>query len=452
MEQFSGFPYIRVQFTKTGRVSAPREVAALEALLAGGQVTDLLVLSHGWNNDMAEAKALYRNLMAQFAQVLRATAPVPRRFAVLGVMWPSKRFAEDELIAGRGAAAGVGTAGQAGELQAQLDQLKGFFDGRKANRLLEKARQAAGDLGSPLHPHAQEDFVRYMTELLASGIVPQADGQAPEEGRAELQSVPARELLASLEEVRRLPGQGPAGLGGAVAIRPAGPGLADGAAAGMGDFFSNTLLGARNLLNYVTYYQMKERAGKVGSQGLHPLLVQLRNKFPQVRLHLIGHSFGARLVTAAVAGPGGPDHLQVASLTLLQAAFSHYSLAEKYDGKHNGFFRRVVADKKVTGPILISFTQHDKAVGMAYAIASRIANQVAAAIGGPQDIYGGMGRNGALKTPEAVNGQKLDKNNRYAFQKGKVYNLDGNNCITHHSDICQQEVARALLAAIDNKQ
>lgn len=452
MEQFSGFPYVRVQFTKTGRVHAAREVEALEALLAGGQVTDLLVLAHGWNNDMAEAKALYRNFMARFAQAVRAADPEQRRFGVLGVMWPSKKFADEELIAGNGAAAGLGAAGQAGELQAQLRRLKGFFDGRKANGLLEKARLAAGELSSPLHPHAPEDFVRYMTELLASGIEPQAPGQAPEEGRAELQALPPRELLASLEQVTDAPGPIPAGQGGAVAVQPAGVVLAAGGAAGLGDFFNNTLLGARNLLNFVTYYQMKERAGKVGSQGLHPLLLQLRSKFPQVQLHLIGHSFGARLVTAAVAGPGGQDHLQVASLTLLQAAFSHYGLAEKYDGKNNGFFRRVLADRKVAGPVLVSFSQHDKAVGLAYAIASRIAKQVAAAIGGPQDIYGGMGRNGALKTPESINGQKLDKNNRYEFIKGKVYNLDGNACITHHSDICQQEVARALLAAIHSKQ
>ncbi|MGV3503924.1 MAG: hypothetical protein ACO1O1_09450 [Adhaeribacter sp.] len=449
MEKFSGFPYVKVQFTKTGRLFAAREVAALETMLAAEQVTDLLVMAHGWNNDMAEAKALYRSFLARFSQALQALGSVNQRFAVLGVMWPSKKFAEDELIAGAGAAAGLAGAGQNGELEARLDKLKGFFDGRKANSLLEQAKQAARNLDSPMHPQAQENFVRAMTELLASGIVPQADGQAPEEGRAELKALPARELLASLEQVTAPALPGTAGQGGAVAINPAAAALSGGAA-GLGDFFSHTLAGARNLLNFVTYYQMKERAGKVGSLGLHPLLLQLRSKFPGLRLHLIGHSFGARLVTAAVAGPGGQDHLQVQTLTLLQAAFSHYGLAEKYDGQHNGFFRRVVAHKKVTGPILISFSQQDKAVGLAYAIASRIANQVAAAIGGPQDIYGGMGRNGALKTPEAVNGQKLESQNRYLFEKGKIYNLDGNTCITNHSDICRQEVARALLSAINS--
>ena len=60
-----------------------------------------------------------------------------------------------------------------------------------------------------------------------------------------------------------------------------------------------------------------------------------------------------------------------------------------------------------------------------------------------------MGCNGALKTPEAVNGQKLESQNRYLFEKGKIYNLDGNTSITNHSDICRPEVARALLSAIN---
>jgi pimeloyl-ACP methyl ester carboxylesterase len=186
----------------------------------------------------------------------------------------------------------------------------------------------------------------------------------------------------------------------------------------------------------------------VGSYGLHPLLLQIRNTFPHIKLHLIGHSFGARLVTAAVAGPNGPNHLKVNTLVLLQAAFSHYGLARRYDGRNDGFFRRVITEKKVTGPFLITFTQNDRAVGLAYAIASRIANQMAAAIGGATDIYGGMGGNGALKTPEAINGNNLERGNSYDFLPGKVYNLNGDRCITGHSDICQQEVMRALVAAI----
>ena len=47
----------------------------------------------------------------------------------------------------------------------------------------------------------------------------------------------------------------------------AGMGGASGGAAGLGSFFSGVVSAARNLLNFTTYYQMKERAGIVGRDG-----------------------------------------------------------------------------------------------------------------------------------------------------------------------------------------
>ena len=54
-----------------------------------------------------------------------------------------------------------------------------------------------------------------------------------------------------------------------------------------------------NVLNFTTYFEMKARAGTVGKNGVAPLIDRLA---PQVqRIHLIGHSFGGRVVTAAAA-------------------------------------------------------------------------------------------------------------------------------------------------------
>ena len=56
METLAGFPFFAVEFTKEGKASPDRHRAD-----AGGggctAATDLLVLVHGWNNDMAEARA-----------------------------------------------------------------------------------------------------------------------------------------------------------------------------------------------------------------------------------------------------------------------------------------------------------------------------------------------------------------------------------------------------------
>ena len=60
-------------------------------------------------------------------------------------------------------------------------------------------------------------------------------------------------------------------------------------------------------------------------------------------------------------------------MTLLQAAFSHNGFAVKFDHKHDGAFRTVLGEKRVAGPVLITHTKNDKAVGIAYPLASRIA-------------------------------------------------------------------------------
>ena len=55
------FPYFPLEFTKDGAINKADQLAALVDALTkptGNQVvTDLLVISHGWNDDMPEAEA-----------------------------------------------------------------------------------------------------------------------------------------------------------------------------------------------------------------------------------------------------------------------------------------------------------------------------------------------------------------------------------------------------------
>ncbi len=85
------------------------------------------------------------------------------------------------------------------------------------------------------------------------------------------------------------------------------------------------------------------------------------------------------------------------SLLLLHGAFSHHGFAQKIRGNENGFFRRVVANRMVSGPILIRFTQSGAAVGRAYPLASLIAGQIAAELSDKNDLYRAIGRNSAQK-------------------------------------------------------
>ena len=236
--------------------------------------------------------------------------------------------------------------------------------------------------------------------------------------------------------------------GGAASISMAGPGAATAAAAGLGETFSGILSAARNLLNYSTYYLMKERAGTVGRRGVNGVLRQLKAARPDLRIHLIGHSFGGRLVTATADGPAGQSTVGFDTLTLLQAAFSHNGFGAKFDGTRDGGFRAVITDRKIRGPILVTHSNRDRAVGIAYPLASRVSGQDAAALGDENDRFGGIGRNGAQHTPERVVGTLQPVTTPYTFAPGKVFNLNADSLIAEHSDICHDEVAFALLTAI----
>ena len=65
------------------------------------------------------------------------------------------------------------------------------------------------------------------------------------------------------------------------------------------------------------------------------------------RVHLIGHSFGARLVSFALAGIDSPQRSPVASLLLVQGAFSHWSFAHAQD---NPFGRPGALNAVRSGP------------------------------------------------------------------------------------------------------
>ena len=96
----------------------------------------------------------------------------------------------------------------------------------------------------------------------------------------------------------------------------------------MGDLAAKVWHGAKEALRQLTYWQMKNRAGVVGSRGLGPAIARLADAFPDLRFHLIGHSFGARLVSFALAGLPDAGPSPVKSVTLLQGAYSRFAFTD----------------------------------------------------------------------------------------------------------------------------
>src|SRR5215469_8798905 len=99
----------------------------------------------------------------------------------------------------------------------------------------------------------------------------------------------------------------------------------------------------------------------------------------------------------------------------------------------NGLFRSVVDNHRVKGPIVITYTPNDRAVGIAYPVASRLAGTVASAFGDANAKFGGLDRNGAQKMElgEVVEGvdQRLAGGGSYSWQSGRFHNLESSKYI-----------------------
>jgi len=113
----------------------------------------------------------------------------------------------------------------------------------------------------------------------------------------------------------------------------------------------------------LSFWVMKRRAGEVGERLGREYLAPLWRSLPTTpRLHLVGHSFGAKLVTSAVLGGARP-----ASLTLLLGAFSAFAFAREIPrSDRSGFYHHVLAEGLVQGPIAVLRSDHDTALGTFY--------------------------------------------------------------------------------------
>jgi hypothetical protein len=198
---------------------------------------------------------------------------------------------------------------------------------------------------------------------------------------------------------------------------------------------------------------MKRRAGMVGQAGVAHSLTGLRTVKPDLRIHFVGHSFGARLVTMAAMSLNGQSSAAPDSMSLLQAAFSHNAFSANFPPPDKpGFFRNVMDEDCVKGPILVSHTFNDIPVRVAYSIASALSGDNASFARSAPSQYGGLGANGAQHMgDECKQGKLLPKGaSGYAFSRDMVFNLKSDEFIKGHSDVRGPEVGYALVKAMAN--
>jgi hypothetical protein len=438
MDTIASIPYLLAHFDKSGALQTP--------LVLPEGTKELFVASHGWNNSQEAAEKLYRELFTHFAEVAPDSVR-NRKLAILGIIWPSKQFTDlVEATAKSGGAASFGGGKQADEtLKVKLDLLQDLF-GPDSAATIQQAKDQIGALDED--PAARDEFVSLLLGLVDRSAADKDDATD------KLFKLTGSQILEKLKVDTPRTAVAPSG-GGAAALHNDATAPLAGGAAGLGDSFKGIKAGAIRLLNFLTYYEMKARAGTVG-KGVGALLDTLPASIE--RIHLVGHSFGGRLVSAA-AMASTTDRIR--SMTLLQAAFSHNGFSANFDNSptpNPGFFRSVIDEGRVRGPILITHTQNDIAVGILYPAASRLSGTVASAFGDQNDKFGGIGRNGAQKMKPGevnVNASKLlSVNGTYDLQAGKIHNLEGSDFIRDpkggdaHGFVTGKEIGWAISSAV----
>ncbi|MFG3518036.1 serine-threonine protein kinase [Streptomyces bobili] len=426
-------PYWEVTFDADGDVDG-RQRNRLLAGVAERGVRDLIVFAHGWNSDRSGATSLYSRFFAPFPRLAPAA-----RIGYVGVVWPSMRFS-DEPVPDLPRSVVDGSARRPALDKDTRTALLETFPGRvtvveQLARLLEER---------PAEESALEEFGR-LARLLVEAVPPEPQA-----------------LFAADTLVEGVPQDGPAMFAGPAAAVceefaralaglevPSGP---------AGFTVPNPWDGAHELLRQATYYAMKRRAGTVGERGLGPLVGRLARAAPAVRVHLVGHSFGGRLVSFALRGL--PEGVRaVKSVTLLQGAFSHYAFAARlpHDPRAGGALQG--QQHRIDGPLVCCHSRHDTALGTVYPLASRMAGDARGAVGEPLvgkllgAKWGAMGFGGVRAVP-GTRACTLAEALAAPLPVSGCVNVDAAAVVRRggppsgaHSDIVHPELARVVLAA-----
>ncbi|MGP4045650.1 serine-threonine protein kinase [Streptomyces sp. 2A115] len=438
-------PYWELTFDADGDVNGKQRDRLLQQVAERG-VKDLIVFAHGWNN----TRSLATRLNDRFFEPIPGLVP-KARIGYVGVVWPSMRFTDEPIPDfARSATANA----EPGLAKDTLNALLRVFPGRatlidQIARMLDQqpdgnvALEEYGRLVRllvELRPEAPQ--AAFAADTLADGGGPQHEPGMLLGGTADV----CREFARALTEVE-------AGTGAGAGAGAGADGEGVQAAFGLPPVWD----GAHELLRQATYFAMKRRAGTVGERGLGRVIGRLAQAAPGLRVHLVGHSFGGRLVSFALRGlPKGVR--TVKSVTLLQAAFSHYAFAPRlpHDTRSGGVLRG--QQDRVDGPLVCCFSRFDSALGTIYPLASRMAgdDRSAAGLALPRLLgakWGALGHDGV----QAVTGTRtftLADVLRTKLPVSGCVNVDTSAVVKRggppsgaHSDICHRQLAQVVLAA-----
>ena len=418
-----------VRFDKNGVCSSPKTRDALLDNLAVKKDHPVVFFSHGWNNDFADAVDLYRRFLSEFEKVLGAHPIAGPSPIFVGLSWPSVWLPSDAgpQMAAANADPNAASAHDA-ILRELVDMLPTGTDWSRLYTLLEAERISPAEAGE-------------LARLLAPGLRPSEEG-GPEEAAASEASI----VKAMTDMQRADAGQPIDDDIDAIGV-VGGADAGDLAAAGLLDF-----LDPRPAIRLASLYLMKDRAGKVGSNGVAVLLRDMLNR-TAAPIHAVGHSFGCKVMLSAAAAAPKPSR-KLKSLLLLQPAVSHLSFAAAVPGRDGpGGYRHVL--ERVENPIFSTYTASDFPLHTIYHLAllrredlgeAQIAAEATRA-GNPPNAYAALGGYGPRGADELLIDPIPKPGENFDYPNGaRLVGLDGSleRRIDSHGGVANPYTAWAL--------
>lgn len=398
-------PLYLLQFDKRGAPTSTATRAALIDAVRARDYRDVYVFAHGWNNGFDDSLQLFQRFFTGF---LAARTPDPDWKPVfIGIQWPS-------IVAVFPWEKGPQLAGVDADAEFQKNAIA----------------QLADELGS--------DQARRFIALAVKQSLTQAEQrELAELARAALDNVALGEIGESavatddlmsgwraLQSSDAEPVDGDFGFADDTAAGPQAAGL--------------EVLDPRNLIRTATVYTMKDRAGVIGSIALRGLLEELTASGASVRL--IGHSYGARVVLAALST--ATLAAKVRSALLLQPAVNQFCFADAGripKSQNAGGFRKALDQLEL--PLYTTFSAKDFPLHDTFHLALRRAKDLGEAeiaAGAAPSVYcalGGYGPSG-LADGGVVRTQIEDTGSYAIAQGARILALDGTQGrINGHGDV-----------------
>ena len=438
------FDWFMLPFDKRGRCMGPQTRAHLMARAADPSITDVFVFSHGWNNDWNVATRRYRSFIDGYLALRRDRGlPVdrPMRPLLIGVFWPSTAlvFGSErgiEIAAGRPTDAA--NAIDVEEFGAELSALTEEIDVGEVERfyaLVEKdvlSRSEGEELAQILAP-----------------VLDRKDDETPSRTEDDGDDMSMVDLWESMPPV-----DGSAAVADADSVASVAQRLDDFGRGGSSESLAGAGVGKldpRQIVRLATVQTMKDRAGRVGARGLGSFLVDLlaASDRTKPRVHMVGHSYGAKVCLSALCYPADLPR-PVDSLLLLQPAVSHRCFAD--DGEGRGGYADAPVDR-VDLPILSTFSRHDIPLGRFFPyVTRRKADRDEARIAGgrkpsPFAALGGVGPHGLGDGAKLID-VRLPSVEPKVYDLGKdapaVYGIDATSTIDGHGSIDNDSTHWAL--------